>query len=183
MMSPNLTIAIEARKKIVYNNINFHCSQFQESHRNKRFDRVKHKTIDGKCSGFRERRAFWGVLWVLCCLDRKVKSKKCWKRIFHLMVCVNSPGADPMHLRTLRIYRRCDGVDGPILRNKIHCHCNLSPWKTRTYSKNNCHSKRSPENIYNWILTNLPIRKFGKLESRNFIHNDRHSPQSQQYIE
>lgn len=48
------------------------------------------------------------------------------------MVCVNLPGADPMRLRTLRIYRRYAGVDGSILRSKIHCHCNPSPWKIRT---------------------------------------------------
>ncbi|EFX74733.1 hypothetical protein DAPPUDRAFT_324067 [Daphnia pulex] len=54
------------------------------------------------------------------------------KNLSPKMVCVNLPGADPMRLRTLRIYRRYAGVDGSILRSKIRCHCNLSPWKNRT---------------------------------------------------
>ncbi len=70
-------------------------------------------------------------------LDRKVlnasvEKKRKNKNLSPKMVCVNLPGADPMRLRTLRIYRRYAGVDGSILRSKIHCHCNLSPWKNRT---------------------------------------------------
>lgn len=103
-----------------------------QSHHNKHFDRAKQKTIDGKYFRFREQRAL-RCLVIAVRLDRKDKSK-CLveKRIFHLMVCVNLPGADPMRLRTLRIYRRYAGVDGSILRSKIHCHCNPSPWKIRT---------------------------------------------------
>lgn len=68
--------------------------------------------------------------------DSTAKIRRYWirkrKSFFHAEDCVNLPGVDPMHLRIPRIYRRCAGVDVTILHSKLHCHCNLSPWKTHT---------------------------------------------------
>lgn len=75
----------------------------------------------------------WGTesVEVLSDFDRK-KKEMVEGKIFHAMMCVNLPGVNPMHLRTPRIYHRCAGVGVPILRSKIHCHCNLSRWKSHT---------------------------------------------------
>lgn len=118
---------------------------------------------------FRERRALEGVYTVSAVrLDRKVLNASVERRkgkirnLSPKMVCVNLPGANPMRLRTLRIYRRYAGVDGSILRSKLHCHCNLSPWKNRTYNdhqKNLIVSLRnvSTTGLYNWISTTSAI--------------------------
>lgn len=49
------------------------------------------------------------------------------EKVVSLINGVNSPGACPMHLRTLRIYHRFSDVGEPIRRSTIHYRCNLFP--------------------------------------------------------
>jgi hypothetical protein len=108
---------------------------------------------------FRERRALEGVYTVSAVrLDRKVLNASVERRkgkirnLSPKMVCVNLPGADPMRLRTLRIYRRYAGVDGSILRSKLHCHCNLSPWKNRTYNDHQKNLIVTQKRLHYWFI-------------------------------
>jgi hypothetical protein len=122
-------------------------------------------------------------------LDRKVLNASVERRkgkirnLSPKMVCVNLPGADPMRLRTLRIYRRYAGVDGSILRSKLHCHCNLSPWKNRTYNDHQKNLIVTQKRLHYWFIQ-LNFDDVGYYSSpqslgnwKAELHNNRHSPQ------